>query len=100
MRHTIPFLIITATLSGSVFAEAAKVDFVKQIVPILETNCVSCHKPSNKDENGELDITTKETALEGGEKGAAFVPGKPDKSPMYTDLIRPDTDKRRMPPLF
>ena len=98
MRHTIPFLIITATLSGSVFAEAAKVDFVKQIVPILETNCVSCHKPSNKDENGELDITTKETALEGGEKGAAFVPGKPDKSPMYTDLIRPDTDKRRMPP--
>lgn len=87
-------LLPTASLADT----AVKIDFVKQIQPILETNCVSCHKPSNKHENGELDITTRGLALQGGEKGPSFVAGNPEKSPLYTDLIRPDTDKRRMPP--
>ncbi len=97
----IPPLIVVVSLLASTVpgrTEVGSVDFVKQILPILETNCVSCHKPSNKDENGELDITTRATALEGGDKGAIFVPGDPEKSHLFTDLIRPDTDKRRMPP--
>jgi formylglycine-generating enzyme required for sulfatase activity len=97
-RFFIPSIICLLAPSSALFAEAAKVDFTKQILPILETNCVSCHKASNKEENGELDITTRALALEGGDHGAIFEAGNPDKSRMYTDLLRPETDKRRMPP--
>ena len=97
-RFLIPSIVSFAISSSAVWAEGAKVDFVKQILPILETNCVSCHKPSNKEENGEFDITTKALALEGGDHGPSFEPGNPEKSRLYTDLIRKDDDKRRMPP--
>ena len=96
MRRSL--LLTSLLLSAHVLADATKVDFVKQIVPILETECVACHKPSNKSENGELDITTKATALEGGDHGPIFVAGDPEKSRMYKDLLRPETDKKRMPP--
>lgn len=95
MRHTLSLVFMTGLLAGNSFA---KVDFAKDIQPILELNCVSCHKASNKDENGGLDLTTKALALEGGEHGASFEAGNPEKSRLYTDTIRPDTDKRRMPP--
>ena len=98
LRFILPSIASFLLSSSAVLAEAAKVDFVKQIVPILETNCVSCHKPSNKEENGEYDITTRALAIEGGDHGTSLVPGNPEKSRMYTDLIRKDDDKRRMPP--
>ena len=96
MRHSLLFLALLSITPA--FAENAKIDFVKQIVPILETECVSCHKPSNKEENGELDITSKATAMTGGDHGPILVAGDPDKSRMIKDMLRPDDDKKRMPP--
>ena len=43
-------------------AEAAKVDFVKQIKPILEYNCVGCHREEEAEEqpqNKNLEVAAK-----------------------------------------
>ena len=51
-------------------AGPAKVDFVKQIKPILEYNCVGCHREGEAEEHGggyQLDI--KEKASKGGAFG-------------------------------
>ena len=52
--------------------------FERQVVPILVRNCVRCHNGSEA--NGELNLTTRETALKGGENGSTMVPGDPASS--------------------
>ncbi len=76
----------------------AAVDFVKDVKPILELNCLSCHGAKNAHENGELDLTTKAMTLKGGEKGNDLVPGDAEKSKIYTYMVLPADNKRVMPP--
>lgn len=74
------------------------VDFVKDVKPILELNCVRCHNPKATDvEDGSTDVvlTTKELAFEVSSTIAA---GKPDKSKLYTTTVLPDDAKKLMPP--
>ena len=61
---------------------------------ILRENCTSCHNAEKK--KGKLLLTSREAALNGGESGAAIVPGDPAKSPLIA-LIAPDADPH-MPP--
>ena len=75
---------------------AEKVDFVRDVKPILEGACVSCHK-SGKAE-GELQLTTRAAALAGGEKGPSLVPGKPAESKLYTLTVLPADHDDIMPP--
>lgn len=59
--------------------EAAKVSYLRDIVPIFEEVCIECHQPGDLD--AELDMTTYEGLIIGGEKyGTTIVPGKPDES--------------------
>ena len=76
----------------------AAVDFVKEVKPILEMNCLSCHGKKNAHENGEFDLSTKADALKGGEKGSDLVPGDAEKSKIYTYMILAADNKRVMPP--
>ena len=84
--------------SGFIQSTQAAVDFVKEVKPILELNCLSCHGAKNAHENGEFDLTTKANAIKGGEKGDDLVPGNPEKSRIYTLTILPPDNKRVMPP--
>lgn len=60
--------------------EAAQVSYKNDIQPIFEEVCYVCHSPEEEIE-AELDMTTIEKLLIGGEKyGPSFVPGKPDES--------------------
>jgi formylglycine-generating enzyme required for sulfatase activity len=72
------------------------VDFSKQVKPILEANCLSCHNPENV--KGELLMDTRENVITGGEYGPALEPGKPDKSSLYTLTILDPDDEDIMPP--
>jgi formylglycine-generating enzyme required for sulfatase activity len=76
----------------------AAVDFVKDVQPILEQNCVRCHNPEATDyKDGETDVNlaTKEAAFE---VSSTIVAGKPDKSKLYTTTVLPDDAKKLMPP--
>src|SRR5690242_15864076 len=57
-----------------------KVDFVKDIQPILSKSCYSCHGPDRQ--KAELRWDIKAIALKGGEHGPTIVPGKSDQSRM------------------
>jgi mono/diheme cytochrome c family protein len=71
---------------------AAEVDFARDIAPLLEQRCVRCHNEETR--KGGLSLTARETALKGGESGAALEPGKPAGS-LLIDMI--GGDKPLMP---
>ena len=59
-------------------------DFERDIRPILEANCVSCHGP--KQQESLLRLDTRGQALKGGMSGAVIVPGKSRDSPLVQHL--------------
>ena len=73
------------------------VDFVKDIQPILEFNCVACHRDGHS--KGDLRLDEKALAFEGGETGKGIVPGQPKKSLIYTSVSADKNDDKLMPPL-
>ena len=98
MRYSSTFALL-AILTGPAGAGAAtidKPDFNTHIKPILEAACVHCHNA--KEHKGELDLTTKESAVKGGDNGASLVPGDPAKSPLYSTIILGADEDDVMPP--
>ncbi len=53
---------------------AEPVNFEKEILPILQKNCLACHSASEK--QGSLILESAQGILKGGDTGAAVVPGK------------------------
>ena len=52
--------------------------YLRDVRPILDRNCTSCHQPASK--QSELDLTTYARFQAGGKRGPAFVPGSPEHS--------------------
>src|SRR5690242_4390805 len=77
-------------------ANSAGVDFIKDVQPVLEMNCVSCH--AGETPEGGLDLSSRATAFESGNSGPAIIPEKPDESALYTLTIVPKDDSTLMPP--
>jgi mono/diheme cytochrome c family protein len=94
---------IGVVLAPSSRAEDKKIDFVKDIQPILATTCVKCHgaDPAGKKPKSKFDLTTKATAMKGGETGGDIKPGKAEESLLYKTLLGPvgsgDDEIERMP---
>ena len=55
-----------------------EVEFEDEIASLIVRRCLECHNSSDK--KGNLDLTTRETSLKGGDSGAALVPAQPEKS--------------------
>ena len=53
-------------------------DFDRDIRPLLAAKCVGCHNEELR--TAGLVLESRETALTGGGRGAAIVPGEPDRS--------------------
>src|SRR5262249_7539959 len=68
--------------------------FVERIAPTLAAKCRTCH---GEDAAAGLDLRSRESALKGGERGAAIIPGDAEKSLLYLALLGRDGFKR-MPP--
>jgi len=91
-----PALALLALSAAAPRLSAAEVDFNRQVKPILEANCLSCH--GDEKPKGDLRLITRDDAIKGGEDGAALVPGQPEKSPLYTTTILPPDHDDVMPP--
>jgi hypothetical protein len=73
-----------------------KIDFARQVKPLLERSCVACH--SGEKPRGLLRIDGRDAMLNGGASGAAaIVPGHSEKSPLiaYVSGKAPESE---MPP--
>ncbi len=62
-------------------AAPASVTFARDIEPIFAKSCWNCH--SKDAQLADLDLSTREAAMRGGEHGAALVPGNAEQSRLY-----------------
>src|SRR5438132_12187451 len=72
-----------------------KVDFAKQIRPILEQNCVKCHGPEK--EKAKMRRDSKEAAMKGGKDGVIIVAGEADNRQRERQKALPKGDRDIMP---
>lgn len=89
--------IVTGVLGAANLASAAetKVDFVKDIQPILQQQCFKCH--GSEKQKGKLRLDSKEAAVKGGKGGPALVAGDGAKSELVRRINLPKTDDDFMP---
>ena len=74
-------------------AGAPRVDFTKQIAPLLLERCIDCHGP--KEQKGDLRLDAKEYLFAADEP--SVVAGKPDDSDLLRRLGLPADDDEVMP---
>jgi len=88
--------------AGAAWPEKAKLEvqprmvFEKHIKPLLEQNCVSCHREGN--DEGGLSLSTRQAAFAGGDSGPAIQPYKPAISRLYTLTALDKKADNLMPP--
>jgi mono/diheme cytochrome c family protein len=76
-------------------AKVQAVNYYRDIEPILNASCVSCHQASMA--AGGLRLDAPEGLLQGGASGKAVIPGKAELSLLYTRLTV--TTDKGMPPV-
>lgn len=97
MKHRFSILSAAAFLSATLAqANEPKIDFVRDIQPILEFNCVNCHNAEEAKSNLRFDKS--ELFFKGGDGGQSLVKGKPDESLMIELVSLPADDSDVMPP--
>jgi hypothetical protein len=69
--------------------------FARTIHPLLKARCFRCHGDGEELE-GDLDLRSRKTMLQGGSRGPALVPGQPAQSLIYSAVQR--TAALAMPP--
>ncbi len=71
--------------------------FEAKIRPLLIDRCYKCHSKEADKVKGGLLLETREALLQGGNTGAAIVPGKPDES-LLIQAVRYKDEDLQMPP--
>ncbi len=65
--------------------------FNSEVGKLLADNCVKCHG-GEKGVKGDLDLTTREALMKGGESGDAVVPGRSGESLLMKSIRHEDKD--------
>ena len=75
-----------------------KIDFDREIRPLLSDRCFRCHGPNEKDRKGAFRLDQEKSALGKAESGEhPIVPGKPESSELIRRITADDVSER-MPP--
>jgi hypothetical protein len=72
----------------------ARIEFNRDIRPIITENCFACHGPDKNQRKAKLRLDVRDTALERG----AIVPGKPAESKLVEHIFSDDPDEVMPPP--
>ena len=70
--------------AGAQAQTGAEISFTDHIRPIFERSCWNCHGEASQ--LSDLDLRTREAAVEGGVRGPALVPGRAEDSRLYRML--------------
>jgi hypothetical protein len=73
-------------------AATRKVDFARDILPLLADRCNHCHGPD--EQQGYLRLDAKAIVVRGGQSGPLFEPGKSAESLLVQRLVGLGTEKR------
>jgi hypothetical protein len=81
-------LLVPSSKAGA----ADKLEYNRDVRPILAENCFACHGPDSASRKADLRLDRRDDAI----KAKAIIPGKPDDSQMI-DRINSDMTSRVMP---
>jgi len=85
-------------ISGSAHAEVRKIEYNRDIRPILSTNCFACHGADATHREGGLRLDQHDDAFRGGDSGdPAIAPGQPEQSELIRRIESTD-ESEQMPP--
>jgi mono/diheme cytochrome c family protein len=73
-----PLLILCLATLPAETSPTGRVDYARDVKPILAQNCVKCHGPDKQ--RGGLRLDTAAAVRKGGDTGSAVTPGHGDKS--------------------
>lgn len=91
-------LLLLGTMStSSRAADVGKIDFGRDILPILSQNCFRCHGPDEGTREAKLRLDTHEGVLRERNGITVVVPGQPDQSELILRITSSDGDEL-MPP--
>lgn len=80
-------------------AESGRLDYNRDIRPILSDNCFACHGPDKDKRESGLRLDIREEALKPAKsEDLAIVPGKPEESQMIERIFSDDKDDQMPPP--
>ena len=87
-----------SVLTGLTAFAAPKVEFNRDIRPLLSDNCFACHGPDTQKVKGGLRLDVRDQAVKPAKSGkVALVPGRPAESELVRRLLTTDADDL-MPP--
>ena len=95
-RRFIPASLCLATMAATHAAtpsSPAKVEFSRDVRPILSENCFACHGFDKAARKADLRLDTKEGALATKDGVTAIVPGKPEASELIARIMSDDPDE-------
>src|SRR5215510_13968801 len=75
-------------------AKARRIDFRRDVEPVLRANCYQCH--GAKKSSAQLRLDDKELVMKGGISGAVIVPGNSKDSRLMKRVLG-EGDESRMP---
>ncbi len=93
MTHRTHLLTAAFVLVSPLWANAADVDFARDVRPLLQKHCVRCH--GEKKQEGGLRLDVRRRALAGGDTGPAVVAGKGGE---LSKRVESQNEKTVMPP--
>ena len=76
--RSILFATCTVGLMAVAILRAQDPSYLRDVRPILDNHCTSCHQPASK--QSDLDLTTFGGFETGGKRGPAFTAGSPEQS--------------------
>lgn len=91
--HVLCFSVWVALTSA---AEVSRVNFVKEVKPLLTSKCVNCHYSGAL--FGELNLENRTMAFKKRVNGPVILAGSPDSSMLYLVLKLPPKNLKAMPP--
>ncbi|MBI5756883.1 MAG: DUF1549 domain-containing protein, partial [Planctomycetales bacterium] len=91
---------VLVTTSADAAPPAMKVDFNRDIRPILSNVCFECHGPDGNQRKAELRLDTKDGVFRSQDDVTNVVAGKPAESEIYLRVVSTDPEQRMPPPKF
>jgi mono/diheme cytochrome c family protein len=103
-KHLVELICVSAALGAVLFSRAdaptppaaGKVDFAREVLPILSENCFQCHGPDAGARKAKLRLDTREGALR--KEDPVIVPGKSDGSELIRRVMSTAKSETMPPP--
>ena len=94
MLRFLTFFVLALAFPALALAAEAKLDFNRDIRPILSDKCFQCHGPDEKTLEGDVRLDERASAV----SAKAIVPGSPELSEALARVLSDDPDEVMPPP--